>query len=261
MLNMKTIHIPEIRVLPYSIDSAEMNMAIDRYLLGVPDTFLRLYGWSHPTLSFGRINKGLNEIDLAYCREAGIRMVNRISGGKTVLHQHELTYAFISDIELFPVSVVDTYRVISRILMTAFERFGLKTEMSSEKGQVSDSSICFRETSAYELTVGSRKLVGSAQYRKRKRFFQHGSILLDIDWATWKRIWKLPPDSKMLEERVTSIYDELNRHVAAVDLAEVINEAFGACFGAEMVEAPLDGKAPEEIRALSRKYVWQPPVS
>ncbi len=256
---MKKIHIPEITVLPYQVNTAEINMATDRYLLGATGTYLRLYGWAHPTLSFGRSHKGLDEIDLEYCREAGIHMVNRISGGKTVFHQYELTYAFISDNVLFPDSVVDTYRVISLILSNSFNRFGLKTEMSAEKDDSSDSSICFKETSAYELTFRSRKLVGSAQYRKRKRFFQHGSILLDIDWSAWKRIWKLSGNSTDLEERITSIYRELNQQVNAGELAIVIAEEFGRYFGATMVEAESDPKAREEIRELSQKYIWQPP--
>ena len=157
---MKKVQIPELKVIPYRINSAEINMATDRYLLAMPGTILRLYGWEQPTLSFGRLNKGLDEIDLDYCREEGICMVNRISGGKTVLHHHELTYAFISDTELFPDSIIDTYRIISQILANSFRRFGLDTEMSAEKDNGSESSICFREASAFELTVNSRKLVG-----------------------------------------------------------------------------------------------------
>ncbi|MCP4753021.1 MAG: lipoate--protein ligase family protein [Proteobacteria bacterium] len=257
--SMKKVVIPQIQILPYRVDSAEINMATDRYLLGLPGTILRLYGWRHPTLSFGRINKGLDEIDLAYCRENGIRMVNRISGGKTVLHHHELTYAFVSDNARFPDSIVDTYRVISRILLNSFGRFDLKAEMSAEKGDRSDSSNCFRDASAFELTVNSRKLVGSAQYRKRKRFFQHGSILLDIDWERWKRIWNLPADSTDLEDRITSVYRELKNIPDLTDLAKVIIDEFRANFESDTVELDLDRKALQEIGDLSRKYVWKGP--
>ncbi|MBT7151125.1 MAG: lipoate--protein ligase family protein [Deltaproteobacteria bacterium] len=254
---MKTVHIPEIKVIPYQVNSAEINMATDRHLLAMPGTILRLYGWEHPTLSFGRINKGLGEIDLDYCRDEGIRMVNRISGGKTVFHHHELTYAFISDSELFPDSVIDTYRVISQILLNSFRRFNLDTEMSAEKKNRSDSSICFREASAFELTVNSRKLVGSAQYRKRKRFFQHGSILLDIDWPVWKRIWKLPQDSTELEGRMTSFYRELNEIPKVTDLASTIIDEFSAFFKSTAVELSLNQQAQEEINTLSNEYVWK----
>ncbi|MBU2648967.1 lipoate--protein ligase family protein [bacterium] len=253
---MEKLAIPEIKVLPYQVRTAEINMATDRYLLGVPGTFLRLYGWKHPTLSFGRMNKGLDELDLEYCRDNGIRMVKRISGGKTVLHQHELTYAFISDTALFPDSVVDTYRIISRILAGSFRRFGLQAEMSAEKGDRSESSICFRETSAFELTVNSRKLVGSAQYRKRERFFQHGSILLDIDWQSWKRIWKLPESSTELEDRITCFTRELNHAPEVTDLADAIVEAFSTCFQSHMTDLTLSHRVREEIKALSAKYIW-----
>lgn len=254
---MASIQISEIKVIPYGVHAAEINMATDRYLLGVPGTVLRLYGWAQPTLSFGRLYRGADDIDADYCRKRGINMVKRLSGGKTVLHDRELTYAFISDTELFPDSVVDTYRVISRILVDSFSRFGLGAEMSADKGPKSDSSICFKEASAYELTVNSKKLVGSAQYRKRKRFFQHGSILLGIDWQTWKRIWRLSDDSTDLEERMTSFQDEIGYHPTAGELATAITEEFCNSFGAVSVEFKLDELAEQEVLKLSRKYVWE----
>jgi len=254
---MKTIHLPQIYVLPYQVQSAEINMATDRYLLGMPGTFLRFYGWDHPTLSFGRMTRKVDDIDLEYCRNHDIRLVKRISGGKTVLHHHELTYSFISDTALFPDSVVDTYRIISQILLNSFQYFGLGTEMSADKADDTDSSICFREASAFELTVNSKKLVGSAQYRKRDRFFQHGSILLDIDWQAWKQIWRLPDDSTELESRITCINRELTDRPTITDLVTVITEAFGSFFKAKMVEPVLTQQDREEISVLSKKYVWQ----
>lgn len=231
-------------------------MATDRHMLAMEGTILRLYGWEHPTLSFGRMYKGWDEIDLDYCREQGIHLVKRISGGKTVLHHHELTYAFISDNELFPDSIVDTYRVLSQILSNSFRRFNLHTEMSVEKQHSTESSICFKEASPFELTVNSRKLVGSAQYRKRKRFFQHGSILLDIDWPVWKRIWKLPADSTELEDRMTSFYQELKQVPKAVDLTSSIIDEFCSFFRSDAVELQLSQQDQEEIKALSDKYIW-----
>ncbi len=254
---MKTIHLPQIHVLPYQVQSAEINMATDRYLLGLPGTFLRYYGWDRPTLSFGRMTRKVDDIDLEYCRNHGIHFVKRISGGKTVLHHHELTYSFVSDTALFPDSVVDTYRIISQILLNSFQHFGLATEMSADKTDDADSSICFREASAFELTVNTKKLVGSAQYRRRDRFFQHGSILLDIDWQAWKRIWRLPDDSTELEGRITCINGELTDRLAITDLARVITEMFGSFFRAKMVEPVLTLQDRGAIAALSEKYVWQ----
>jgi len=254
---MSKIQISEIRVMPYTVASAEINMALDRHLLELPGTFLRLYGWSEPTLSFGRMNRGVAEIDREFCRRRGIRMVRRLSGGKTVLHDRELTYAFVSDNDLFPDSVVDTYRMISSILADSFQQFGLQPEMNAEKGPEVDSSICFRETSSYELTVGGKKLVGSAQYRKRKRFFQHGSILLEIDWPTWKTVWGFPPDSMELEQRITCFQDQLGCSPSPEKLAAVIVAEFGRCFNAKITEWQPDDQAWQEVEALSLKYRWQ----
>lgn len=249
--------IPHIRLLPYAVYSAEVNMAIDRYFLGLPGTILRFYGWEYPTLSFGRMNRQNDEIDLEYCRQKGIRKVQRISGGKTVLHHQELTYSLISDTLYFPSSVVETYRIISKILSDSFENFGLRTEMSPDKGESSNSSICFKEASAFELTVGGKKLVGSAQYRKRKRFFQHGSILLDIDWQMWKNTWRIPKESTELENRVTSFKKETGLAPEPSELAKSIADTFAKHFNATLSREDLSEKDWEEVKKLSACYCWE----
>ncbi|MBN2857323.1 MAG: lipoate--protein ligase family protein, partial [Candidatus Delongbacteria bacterium] len=56
-----------------------------------------------------------------------------------------------------------------------------------EKGKAPDfkelykdklSSICFSSTSTYEVVIGNKKLVGSAQKRLKDSVLQHGSILI-----------------------------------------------------------------------------------
>jgi len=45
--------------------------------------------------------------------------------------------------------------------------------------QGSDPYFCFVSPSKYDVVEEGRKIVGSAQRRKNKAFFQHGSILMD----------------------------------------------------------------------------------
>ncbi len=45
------------------------------------------------------------------------------------------------------------------------------------------SAVCFETPSHYEITVGGRKLVGSAQVRRRDGLLQHGTLPLSGDIA------------------------------------------------------------------------------
>ena len=70
---MTTVQIPEIQVMPYKVQDAVTNMAVDEYLLSLPGTILRFYGWKKPILTFGRLNRMTDDMDLEFCRAAGIQ--------------------------------------------------------------------------------------------------------------------------------------------------------------------------------------------
>ena len=56
---------------------------------------IRFYGWNPPTLSIGYFQKVNKEIDLDRVKNQGIGFVRRPTGGRGVLHEHELTYSVI----------------------------------------------------------------------------------------------------------------------------------------------------------------------
>ena len=104
------------------------NMAIDESLLetvrdgGGP--ILRTYGWNPPTLSVG-YGQDLAGIDLARCRELGIGIVRRPTGGRAVLHWEELTYCYLSLPPDGDDSIQQTYLTIGRCLQRGLQLFGV----------------------------------------------------------------------------------------------------------------------------------------
>ena len=109
-----------------------------------------------------------------------IDLVQRVTGGKAVWHEKEITYAISSPIDskLFGNSLKSSYQVISKGLLLFFDRLGIqektiKTESSTIRN---NSPICFYTTGIYEISQFSNKMVGSAQKRNKKAFLQHGSI-------------------------------------------------------------------------------------
>lgn len=245
-----------LRLIPYSDYPAAFNMAADEYILSTPGTTLRYYGWNHPTLSFGRNNKKLGEIDLDVCKSNQIELVSRLTGGKTVLHQHEITYSICSAIDLFSSSILKTYRLISQPLAECLNLFGANTEISPKQLSKRETSICFQEVSAYEIAVGGKKIVGSAQYRKTNRFLQHGSILIDLDWDLWKKVWKVPPESQALEKRITTIKQETTKPFNQKQFEQQFAEKLSAVLKMEYYLEDFTSEEVNRITELMKKYEW-----
>ncbi|CEG27834.1 lipoate--protein ligase family protein [Bacillus sp. B-jedd] len=176
-------------------ESPSFNMALDEALLewhseGKIPPAVRFYGWNPATLSIGYFQKVEKEIDMKAVKAHGLGFVRRPTGGRGVLHEHELTYSVIvsEDHPKMPVSVTEAYRVISEGILHGFRNLGFaadfavpKTEEEKNSLKNPRSSVCFDAPSWYELVVEGRKVAGSAQTRQKGVILQHGSILLDLD--------------------------------------------------------------------------------
>lgn len=189
------------RYLPYAVYSGAENMAVDEALLLTmantpdPQPVLRFYGWSPATLSLGYAQSYHQEVDEEACLAEGIEIVRRPTGGRAVLHQYELTYSVIAPEHDPHVSgtVIESYLRISQALLQGLKALGVPAEMVACGGvKEASSSACFDAPSWYELVVGGRKLVGSAQVRKEGVLLQHGSILIHFDADLLFRLLKFP---------------------------------------------------------------------
>jgi lipoyl(octanoyl) transferase len=188
--------------------SPSYNMALDEALLDwhsegkIPPT-IRFYGWDPATLSVGYFQKVEKEINLDAVKEHGLGFVRRPTGGRGVLHEHELTYSVIVSEEHpeMPRTVTEAYRVISEGILKGFQGLGLeayfavpRTAEEREGLKNPRSAVCFDAPSWYELVVEGRKVAGSAQTRQKGVILQHGSILLDLDEDKLFSLFNYPSD-------------------------------------------------------------------
>jgi hypothetical protein len=118
-----------------------LNMAIDEGLLrqtsspsSPPVTYLRFYRWIRPTLSLGFSQKASRVVDLEFCKMRDIDVVRRPTGGKAVLHHHEVTYSVTSnDRRHFPCNDIGaTYLKIARALADGFREMDLEVSLAPE---------------------------------------------------------------------------------------------------------------------------------
>lgn len=214
------------RFLNTGSGNAFFNMAADEAIVrgvaggGSPPT-VRTFGWTPPAVSFGYAQKVGREVDADRCRNRGIHLVRRPSGGRAVLHWNELTYSVLcrADDPLLGGSIQESYRKISACLVAGLRRLGVAAEFEPRRTPASSprgeglTSPCFSSTTQYEVTLDGRKIIGSAQRRLGDVLLQHGSLLLGPEH---KRLIDLMPDrSQPLKERFRR---ELDRHT--ISLAE-----------------------------------------
>jgi len=200
--------------------SAPLNMAKDEAILrglengqGLPT--LRLYEWRRPAISVGRyqaadtLNRG--------AQESGVQVVRRITGGRAVLHNMELTYSVVCDArhELFTYGIRGAYRAISRCIVGALKDIGVGAELSlvGSAGAGGKRDSCFHVPARFEVTAGGRKIVGSSQRRFKRALLQHGSILFGMDKALTDAVFGKGASSRMswVSEFTESSMEELKR--------------------------------------------------
>ena len=174
------------RVLVTPPASGAENMALDEALMDRARTtgewVLRVYSWSAPTISLGRNQSARGRYDLDRIRELRLDVVRRPTGGRAILHDREITYSVTA-----PVGdagdLRESYDRINHLLLRGLRSLGVAASVASPAGRSMSPGMapCFDEPAAGELTLGGRKLAGSAQWRSEDALLQHGSILIADD--------------------------------------------------------------------------------
>lgn len=237
----------EWRLIQDDYHDAYTNMAIDEALFQNKAPVLRFYRWRPPAISIGYFQKLEKEIDLAECKRQGIDYVRRITGGKAVLHNKELTYSFVISQDLMPKSVIESYKIINKAILIAFGNLGLKAGMKGEVKRSQKSPLCFNDPSYYEIVVNRKKIVGSAQVRKNGKILQHGSILIDFDVEKICSLFRTGNRISQVQKRVTSLNNELEKEIEFEDLAFALKKGFEKNFGIKLIPDELTRK--ESIQA------------
>ncbi|MBI2878144.1 MAG: lipoate--protein ligase family protein, partial [Candidatus Rokubacteria bacterium] len=141
-----------------------------------------------------------------------------------------------------------TYQVIGRGLAAGLRRVGVPAELvpvTKARGK-GTPTFCFARTGSYELVVGDRKLVGSAQRRQAGAFLQHGSILLDADLERLRLLFPGEEGADPLAG-MTTLAAVLGRLVAFDELVPALAAGMGEGLGVELVPG---GLTPEEARLV-----------
>lgn len=165
-------------------------MAVDQAILehihrGESITTLRLYSWNPPCLSLGHA-QSFQDVDVERLKSHGWEVVRRVTGGRAILHTDELTYSVTgsADEPVLAGGVLESYNRLAQALLHAVRELSVPVEMKEHEDghtQQNLNPVCFEVPSTYEITVDGKKLIGSAQARKKEGVLQHGSLPLTGD--------------------------------------------------------------------------------
>lgn len=254
-----------IQTLP---DGGAWNMAVDEAILEavnqrqVPPT-LRLYAWDPPCLSLG-FAQPVRDVDQAALQRYGWGLVRRPTGGRAILHTDELTYAVIAPEEepRMAGGVLESYFRLSQALLDALQRLGLPAQADKEYPTTAavGGPVCFEVPSNYEITVAGKKLIGSAQARRKEGVLQHGSLPLSGDLTRITRALAYPDETARARAAQRLLEHAANAQMLGYSLtwqtsAQAFIQAFADVLNLDLREESLSPA--EECRAdelVEQKY-------
>ncbi len=229
------------------------NMAVDEAMLEhigrreSPPT-LRLFAWEPPCLSLGHAQP-FADIDLERLAAHGWDKVRRPTGGRAILHTDELTYSVTTPLDepLMAGSVLESYNRLAVALLEAVRCLGIKAEIEDAivKDGGSANPVCFEVLSSNEITIDGRKLIGSAQARRKEGILQHGSLPLVGDLARITQVLTFDNEqqrqaaAERLLARAATAESVLGRAVRWEEAAAAFSSAFERALGLRLERRPL----------------------
>lgn len=239
-------------------------MAVDEAILetassGAALPTVRLYAWSPPCLSLGYAQPNA-DVDTAVLKNRGWDIVRRPTGGRAILHTDELTYSVCGpDTEpRLAGSVLESYRTLSQALLAALHSLGIPAEAHDKVSTATpnlqtaqtavnteQNPVCFEVPSNYEIIVGGKKLVGSAQRRSRGGVLQHGSLPLYGDLTRINHALRFDDEdqrrnaAERLLLRAATAEHILGKALSWSEAAAALSHAFSQTLNLNLVESEL----------------------
>ncbi len=203
------------------------NMAIDTTLLASAanrdEGVLRTYAWERPTISFGRHESARARFTADSVAQAGLDAVRRPTGGRALLHSTEVTYSVtmpLSDNAPWTAA----YAAVNALVAAALQSLRVPAIVIANAAEAPlrpEGPVCFEQPSPGEIAVHGRKLVGSAVWRERGAYLQHGSILLEDHQFRLAEAMHTPVDVP----RAAALADVLTPPPTVTEVADALERA------------------------------------
>ena len=186
------------------------------------------------------------ELRLGYCREQGIDVNRRVTGGGGLLFDEpQLGWELVCSKAFFNAGIPDKalYGRLCAPVVKALRRLGL--------------NAAFRGRN--DIEVNGRKICGTGGTDSGPAFMFQGTILTDFDVETMLKCLKVPLEKlkdkeiASVRQRVTCLKEELGSLPPLAEVKEAVAEAFAGDFGIRFVPGGLT--AGEEAM-LAERLPW-----
>jgi len=232
------------------------NMAVDEAILenvgeGIFPPTLRLYSWNPPCLSLGYAQP-ISDVDLPSIKSLGWNLVRRPTGGRAILHTDELTYSVIAPYTepRLAGGVLESYKRLSQALLSVLKILNIPAEAlplpnDFEPNRKTAEPVCFEIPSKYEITVNGKKIIGSAQARKKPGILQHGTLPLygDLTRITYVLSFNEEKDRLNAEKRLLShactVESFLGEKITWEKAAQAFIQAFSQTLKLDLIPSEL----------------------
>lgn len=160
------------------------NMALDEYCYNkISAPVVRFYAFDEPSMTIGYNQRYGNGFDVGFIEEKAIPVTRRITGGRAVFHDGDLTYSFTAPLNCFSSENGETqlesrYKKLSEVFLNGFKRMNIDVALNDGKSEKPFTANCFTSSSIYEITLKGKKILGSAQVFSENAFLQQGTILV-----------------------------------------------------------------------------------
>ena len=220
---------------------------------------LRIYSWQPSAVSLGYGQNIANEIDPKQCDKYGIEIVRRITGGRAILHDDEITYSLVAP-ETHSALTSHSgvmLRKVNEALIRTLHQFGILGELEPNGFcGLGKEDVCFTATGRYEIIVNGKKLAGSAQRRSGGNVLQQGTILLGPGHKKLPLL--MPPEkyerrkkiAQLLNTRTISVSELLNQMPTFREWTDCLSKSFLEEMDLDGYEGVLDEKEQNDVQVL-----------
>lgn len=204
---------------------------------------LHLYTFQ-PSVILGRFQDAQVEVQLDHCRELGVAVNRRLTGGGAILmgrDQLGVALALPPEHPLSQRGLPRLFNVLGPVLAEALNQFA--------------PGAAYRPKN--DVEVGGRKVAGLAASEEEGGVsLFHASVLVDFDVALMLEVLRLPVEKlsdkavQAFEERITTLSQQADRGVEVREVVESVAQALGTAAGVAFAEGPLIDEEEAQIRAL-----------
>jgi lipoate-protein ligase A len=198
-----------------------------------------------PLVSIGYFQDAEQEVDLYYCKEAGIPFMRReVGGGATYLDENQIFYQLIwrKNNTRFPKAIHEIFPWFSEATVETYRAFGIQAEYRP----INDI-----------ITKEGRKIAGEGGGNIGECMVFVGGILLDFNYKVMSEILRVPDEKfrdkvfKTMEENLTTVKRELGTIPPRNEVVSVLREKFEKKMG-RLEQVTLNSEILEKMRQLEK---------